>query len=80
MDGYKNLFGDIPKECSSPLIKNDHPEFDDSELLNEEGIKKYQSMIGTCQWAISLGRFDILTAVMTMSQFRIAPRVGHLDR
>ena len=80
IDGYKNLFGDVPKDYSSPLIKNDHPEFDDTELLDEEGIKKYQSMIGTCQWAISLGRFDILTAVMTMSQFRIAPRVGHLDR
>jgi hypothetical protein len=37
-------------------------------------------MIGACQWVISLGRFDIHTAVMTMSQFRIAPRHGHLLR
>ena len=27
-----------------------------------------------------MGRFDIATAVMTMSGFRVAPRVGHLDR
>ena len=80
LDGFSNLFGENPKEASSPLEKNDHPEFDDSDLLNEEGIKKYQSMIGACQWAVSLGRFDIHTAVMTMSQFRIAPRQGHLDR
>ena len=37
-------------------------------------------MIGVLQWTISLGRFDIATAVMTMSGFRVAPRVGHLDR
>ena len=79
-DRYKNLFQESPKEASSPLEKNDHPEFDDSDLLDEEGIKKYQSMIGACQWAVSLGRFDIHTAVMTMPQFRIAPRQGHLDR
>ena len=29
---------------------------------------------------ISLGRFDVVTAVMTMSRFRAAPRKGHLDR
>jgi hypothetical protein len=32
------------------------------------------------QWAISLGRFDIATAVMMLSSYRSAPRVGHLDR
>jgi hypothetical protein len=29
-------------------------------------------------WAFQ--RFDILTAVMTMSSFRAAPRVGHLEK
>ena len=37
-------------------------------------------MIGSAQWAISLGRFDIHTSVMSMSRFRIAPRQGHMDR
>jgi hypothetical protein len=37
-------------------------------------------MIGATQWAILLGRFDINTAAMSMSHFRVAPRVGHLDR
>ena len=27
-----------------------------------------------------LARFDIATAVMTLSSFRVAPRVGHLER
>jgi hypothetical protein len=78
---YVSLFGCKPKmNVSSPLEKNDHPELDDSELLDEDDIIKYQSLIGVLQWAITLGRFDIGTAVMTMSGFRVAPRQGHLDR
>jgi len=36
--------------------------------------------MGALQWLITLGRFDIATAVMTMSSFRAAPRIGHLER
>ena len=80
-DQYKKLFGKAPStKYSSPLEKNDHPELDDSPLLGVEDIAKYQSLIGALQWAISLGRFDIATAVMTMSSFRVAPREGHLEQ
>ncbi len=37
-------------------------------------------MIGALQWLVSLGRYEIAPAVMTMSGFRVAPRQGHLDR
>jgi hypothetical protein len=81
VDAYKAMFGTGPKQnIQSPLEKGDHPELDESPLLGEDGIKKYQSLIGTLQWTISLGRFDIATAVMTMSSFRVAPREGHLER
>jgi hypothetical protein len=77
---YENMFGYKPCDYTSPLEKGDHPELDTSDELNDEGVKKYQTMIGSLQWAVSLGRFDIQTATMTMSQFRAAPRQGHLDR
>jgi hypothetical protein len=80
MDQFKNMYGCKPKEYTSPLEKGDHPEVDTSEELDEEGIKKYQMMIGCLQWAISLGRFDIQTATMTMSRFRAAPHKDHLER
>ena len=32
------------------------------------------------QWAITLGRYDILTQVMSMSRFRLVPKIGHLER
>ena len=71
----------MPKQnVTSPLEKVDHPELDTPELLDGKGIETYQSMIGALQWAVTIGRFDINTAVMTLSGFRAAPRRGHLDR
>ncbi len=80
LDNYERMWGEKPREFSAPLEKNDHPELDDSPLLELDGIQKYQSMVGSMQWAVTLGRIDILTALMTMSRFRVAPRVKHLER
>jgi hypothetical protein len=78
---YERIFSEAPKQVvTSPLEKGDHPELDTSDLLGEDGIKTYQSLIGALQWVVTIGRFDITTAVMTMSGFRVAPRHGHLDR
>ena len=81
MDTYTCLFGAPPStRVHSPAEANDHPELDDSELLDAEGTQQYQSLIGMLQWIISIGRFDVQTAVMTLSSFRACPRRGHLDR
>ena len=81
MLSYEQMFGEPPKTTAqSPLEKGDHPELDDTELLDAEMTQKYQSLIGAMQWAVSIGRLDITTAVMSMSSFRAAPRKGHLDR
>jgi hypothetical protein len=53
---------------------------DTSDALGGEGVKKYQTRIGSLQGTVLLGRFDIQTATMTMSRFRTTPRQGHLDR
>jgi hypothetical protein len=66
---YKKLFSDKPKEYSLILEKNDHSELDTSDILDDDGTKQYQSMIGEFQWAISLARFDIIKTVMSMSQY-----------
>jgi hypothetical protein len=81
MNNYEKLFREKPKQIvTSPLEKGDHPETDTSDLLDNTGIQMYQSMIGALQWVVTIGHFDISTAVMTMSGFRIAPRKGHLER
>ena len=84
LDQFNRLFDNEPlkskKYCSSPLEHGDHPELDESDILNPDMTAKYQSLIGCFQWLITLGRFDIQTATMTMSRFSAAPRVGHLER
>ena len=81
MASYEQMFGTKPNQkFSSPLEKGDHPEMDDSEFLNGNETQQYQSLIGAMQWAVSIGRFDITTAVMTLSGFRAMPRRGHMDR
>jgi hypothetical protein len=80
VDNYKQLFGESPSHHSqSPLESNDHPEIDSSKFLGEDDIQKYQSLIGTMQWAISIGHFDIAVHVMMMSSFRASPHHGHLE-
>jgi hypothetical protein len=37
-------------------------------------------MTGAIQWIVTIGKFDINTAVVTMSGFLMAPRKGHLNR
>jgi hypothetical protein len=77
---YERLFGEKPKDATCPLDKDDHPELDGSPFLEDEDITKYQSLIGALQWAITLCRFDIATAVMTLGRYRCALRKGHLIR
>jgi hypothetical protein len=78
---YERIFGESPRQVyTSPIEKGDHPELDTSELLDQQGIAIYHSLIGALQWIITIGRFDVFTAVMTLSGFREAPRHGHLDR
>jgi hypothetical protein len=81
METYQRMFGEKPSaRYHAPIEPGDHPELDTSELLDAEGIQTYQSLIGTLQWVVSIGRFDVQTAVMTLSSFRANPRRGHLDR
>ena len=80
MDNYKRLFGSLPKKAKTPLEPGDHPELNTSPLLDKEKTRLYQSLIGALQWVIQIGRWDVSTAVMTLSRFRACPREGHLER
>jgi hypothetical protein len=70
VSSYEKMFGEKPSaKMSSPLERGDHPELDDTELLDANGIQQYQSLIGSMQWVISLEHFYIAMAVMSMSSF-----------
>ena len=48
-----------------------------ADLCDVEGISKFKSLIGSANWIITLGRFDIAYAVSTLSRYSMAPRLGH---
>ena len=50
---YNQLFKSIPKKYKTPWEKGDHPEINNTEYLDEQGIKHYLSIIGQLQWCIS---------------------------
>ena len=64
----------------SQLQKGDHPEMDTTPFLDEEGKEIHQSLIGCGQWNISIRRFNIQLAMMSMSRYYTAPREGHLEK
>ena len=72
--------GENLPHVKSALEKNDNPELDNTELANQDMVTKYMCMIRQLQWAVTLGRFDILAHVMSTSQFRLAPKSGHIER
>ena len=45
----EKMFGEKFKKSKTPLVPNDHPESDDSELADEKDIKLMQSMIEQLQ-------------------------------
>ena len=80
-ESYLQFFGENPTQrISSPLERGDHPELDASNFLDQEKTEVYQSLIGAMQWAVSICRWDIQSALMTMSSFRAQPRFGHLTQ
>ena len=72
VSSFEKMFGSKPKtNMSSPIEKGDHPEMDSSELLDEEGIQRYQSLIGALQWAVSLSlKIKEVSIFVTNPSFR----------
>ncbi len=54
-----------------------HPELDKSPLLDDMHASKYRALIGSANWVITLGRFDIAYATMALARHSMAPREGH---
>jgi len=62
----------------TPMPEDYHPELDKTSLLPPEYITRYKSLLGSANWIIILGRFDIQYAVNTLSKYSHAPREGHM--
>ena len=75
----ESMFGNLVK-TAIPLKSDDHPELDQSEILGDDGHRKFQMLIGMLNWIVGIGRFDVAHATASLSRFSACPRKGHLER
>jgi hypothetical protein len=74
---FDKELGDF-KKYNTPFCEDYHPELDSTPLIPPETISLYQSLLGSANWIITLGRFDIAFAINTLSRYSMAPREGHM--
>ena len=75
---FEKLFNQSFKAIRTPMAEDFHPEIDDSPLCSSDDAAKFRSIIGCANWLITLGRFDISYATMSLGCFNMAPRENHL--
>ena len=68
----------LPK-CRTPMSTSYHPSEDSTKELNVEGVQFYQELIGILQWAVAIGRVNILLEVSLLSSHLALPIIGHLQ-
>jgi len=61
----------------TPFNETYHPELDTSPFCDAEHISKFKSLVGSANWTITLGHYDITYATSTLSWYTMAPREGH---
>ena len=62
----------------TPFDSQYYAELDETPLLDAKGMAKYRSIIGSLNWVLTLGRFDIAYSLSTLSRYMMGPREGHL--
>ena len=79
MKNLENMCSTEFKPVSVPFKPDYHAELDDSALCGPADMSKYRSLLGSANWMITLGHFDINYAVNTLAQYCVAPRLGYLQ-
>lgn len=72
----------MPKEtkATTPVQSNFVPELDGSLELNDKDHNYYQELIGILQWAVEIGRVNILHEVLLLSQYQASSWEGHMEQ
>ena len=75
---FESMFGETFKTVRTPMAEDYHPEMEDSPFLSNDDAARFRSVIGSLNWVITLGRFDVNYATSALSRFNMAPKEGHL--
>ena len=79
VEQFERIFGAELCLQKTPMSNEYHPETNDTPLLDARGASIYCGLIGSANWAIMLGCFDVQYATQVLSQYSMAPREGHLS-
>jgi hypothetical protein len=67
IDNFERMFAGDINETKFPMHEGSHPESDTSDLLTSEMATQYRAIIGTLNWVVILGRFDVTYATNTLT-------------
>jgi hypothetical protein len=79
IEKFERMFGGDLRESRFPMHEGAHPESDTSDFLSPDMATKYRAIIGSLNWAVILGRFDVMYATNTLARFSMGPRLGHIE-
>jgi hypothetical protein len=63
----------------APMDHTYHSEEDTTEFLTPRQASVYRGLIGSANWIVTLGRFDIAFAVNNLARYCMSPRQGHFE-
>jgi hypothetical protein len=75
----ERMFGSL-KKYSNLMETGDHPELDNSKVLNDDGHRKFQMLMGILVWVVTIGRIDVAHSASSLSRFTMCPQEGHQER
>ena len=55
-----------------------HPELDESPFLVGDEVPIYRMMVGSLNWLVTLGRYDVQYSSNTLARYLMLPREGHM--
>ena len=60
-----------------PMSSEYHAELDTSPFVSPLMATKYRGMIGSANWLVTLGRYDVAFATNCLARYSMSPREGH---
>ena len=75
----ETLMGWKLRTFTSPERPNYHPELDVSDLLDLDGVSKYRMLIGSMNWVVILGRFDVCFTTQNFARYSAVPREEQMN-
>ena len=80
MNNFNNTFSFDPSKQHSDMPPNYKPELDITDICNNDEKAQYYQLISDMQWALALGRINIMYANVALSRYHPALQKCHLAK